>query len=282
MYHAHLEVPPVTFWELGGTLYSFVGTALHGLPTFSLFYREHKDAQDILHPLEHFFTQVWGGFYAEAPPERYSLYGAYNSVLNLDKRLANEASSDGLLRVKGLPNPLLDPVSFVLEHCMAGTHPKTRLAITHGDLHGDNLFTDDDHLWVIDFERTGQGPILRDFVELEVDIVTRLIELPDHDSTLLLNLVEELTAPTVPKASLRKDVFENTHPEICKAMTIIEGLRTMAYDLGGCSDNSEYYWGLLLDALFVASLTTDQQPQRQRALVLAAALAEHLDRWEQA
>jgi hypothetical protein len=65
-------------------------------------------------------------------------------------------------------------------------------------------------------------------------------------------------------------------------MTVIEGLRAMAHDLGGCSDNREYYWGLLLDALFVVSLTTDQQPQRQRVLVLAAALAERLDHWEPA
>jgi hypothetical protein len=112
--------------------------------------------------------------------------------------------------------------------------------------------------------------------------VTRLLELPNDDPNLLPDLVNELVAPTVPDASIQRDAFENAHPEVSKAVTIIEALRAMAHDLGGCNDNREYYWGLLLDALFVASLTTDQQPQRQRALVLVAALAERLDRWEAA
>ena len=44
--------------------------------------------------------------------------------------------------------------------------------MTHGDLHGDNLLVDKEHAWAIDFEHTGSGHILRDFAELEVDILS--------------------------------------------------------------------------------------------------------------
>ncbi len=48
-------------------------------------------------------------------------------------------------------------------------------AVTHGDLHGDNLLIDSrKNAWVIDFERSGEGHVLQDFIELESDILNRL------------------------------------------------------------------------------------------------------------
>ncbi len=63
---------------------------------------------------------------------------------------------------------------------------KTRVAITHGDLHGDNLLVDNQkNVWVIDFERCGEGHILQDFIELEADIFNRLEEHNDNFSAYL-------------------------------------------------------------------------------------------------
>ena len=67
-----------------------------------------------------------------------------------------------------------NPVTWVLKHRVDSSTLSARQAITHGDLHGDNIFVDDIHAWAIDFERSGEGHILRDFTELEVDILTRL------------------------------------------------------------------------------------------------------------
>jgi thiamine kinase-like enzyme len=53
-----------------------------------------------------------------------------------------------------------------------GRVAETSIAITHGDLHAGNLLIDDsNNIWVIDFERTGEGHVLQDFIELESDLI---------------------------------------------------------------------------------------------------------------
>ena len=276
-FHAILEGKPITFWDLGGVLYTFMGTPRQSLPSFAEFYREQQEPQTIVRPLQHFFRDVWGDLYLEATGAGQPLFLSYERVLRLDKRLLGFPDSEQVMRFPGLPAPLLDPVLWVLRHKDDCTIPCTRQVITHGDLHGDNLFVDGVHAWAIDFERSGPGPILRDFVELEVDIVTRLISFPADDLSRLYELAIILAEPSKLTTSFQTTLVLSDDPEVSKALGVIYGARYLACEMTGCPDPREYLWGLLLDALFVASLIPQGVPQRDRALLLASVLCERLE-----
>ena len=271
----------VKFWDLGGAVYNFLGSTRKKLSTFGTFYQQQTDSRAILVPLSHFFEEVWRRHYDHLSKKQpTSLLTLYDRSLHLkrklkkvsfEKNLAELAASFGL--------PLIDPVAWVLAGAREASIPMVHQATTHGDLHGDNLFVDGEHAWAIDFERTGRGHILRDFVELETDIITRLALLPDQDPGLLRDFVIAIATPdelsATPRAARR--VWEN--PETCKALDVIGALRKLAHDVTGCSDTQEYLWGVLLDALFVAALAPNDSPQRKHALALSSIFCSRLERW---
>lgn len=289
MFHARLEGEPITFWDLGGILYSFVGEPRQSLSSFATFYRQHQDPQFILPPLRHFFEKVWGDLYREVAGERHlegpgvarPLFQSYDKMLRLEERLLSLPGREEEMTFPGVDRPLPNPVSWVLRHKDDSAIPCTRHAVTHGDLHGDNLFVDEDHAWAIDFERAGPGHILRDFVELEVDIVTRLVSLPGARDSLLpfCELVTILAAPLEPSAPFRPTPRLLADPETRKALGVTAELRRLAHDVTRYTDAREYVWGLLLDALFVSTLVSEGSPQRERALLLASVLCARLQSW---
>src|SRR5205085_3563146 len=88
-------------------------------------------------------------------------------------------SGDGGLhvRLKERPDLILpDPIRFAFDD-HSSTNGKTffpppsRTAITHGDMHSGNILISKlGRTWLIDFYKTGWGPALRDFAELESNI----------------------------------------------------------------------------------------------------------------
>ncbi|GAB4531461.1 MAG: hypothetical protein Kow0063_10720 [Anaerolineae bacterium] len=267
----------VEFWDIGGTTYSFLGSSLRALPSFTVFYRREKDPELILKPLRHFFQEVWGRHYhqplSRAPA---SLFQVYDQALRLRTRLQSFGCRQESLTFPGLATPLPNPVSWTLRNIKDSLFPEAWCAITHGDLHGDNLFVDGEHAWAIDFERTGPGHILRDFVELEVDILTRLVSLPRHDLSQLYALARALAEDADPTRLGQTIAPLLAGPETGRALRVISGLRDLAFQVTGCQNFREYLWGLLLDTLFVAALVSEDSPQRERALLLGAVLCERL------
>jgi hypothetical protein len=199
--------------------------------------------------------------------------------LRLKERLENFGHQEEKWAFPGLSASLTNPVPWALRHANDSLIPDSRQAITHGDLHGDNLFVDSEHAWAIDFERTGPGHILRDFIELEVDIVTRLVSFPSHDLSRLYELAVVLAKPSEPAASIRGTSGLLAEPETRKALGVVAGLRRLAYEVTDYQDAREYLWGLLLDTLFVAALAAEGAPQRERALLFGSVLCERLRHW---
>jgi hypothetical protein len=276
-FYAHVK-RTVEFWDLWGTVYRFMGSSLRTLPSFTTFYREKTEPAIILKPLNHFFTEVWSRHYRSSQHEDFPLFRVYDQALNLEERLKRFSNQEKRRSFPGLPASLINPVPWVLRHAEDSLIPGARQAVTHGDLHGDNLFTDGEHAWAIDYERAGPGHILRDFVELEVDIVTRL--LPDEvDLSLLYELALVLVEPSEPTAPFRPRKKLLANPDTRKALDVIAGLRELAYEMTHYPSSQEYLWGLLLDALFVAMLVSEQSPQRERALLLGAVLCGRLRHW---
>jgi hypothetical protein len=271
---------PRFFWDLGGVLYAFLDTRVNDLCSFSTFYRQHENPDTILRPLRHLLHDVWGDFYRDAGEPTHPLFEAYDKVLRLTQRMSG-AEAQNLpwpLELEGLPQELPNPVVWVQRH-KDGDVPLTRLAITHGDLHGDNLFVSPDHAWVIDFERSGPGPILRDVTELEVDILTRLVAPACTDPGAYYRLAVALVYPTDPIALLDAVKGTDLDSETAKALYTIQGLRALAHEVIQFTDQREYLWGLLLDALFVALLHEEPTLQQERALILSAVLCSRLEQW---
>ncbi|MEZ4659783.1 MAG: phosphotransferase [Caldilineaceae bacterium] len=191
-----------------------------------------------------FFRQTWQRYYQDAQPLLApTLFDAYDGVLKLRPKLAALAED---ARLAELP---VNPVAWVGQNAAASAIAGARQAVTHGDLHGDNLFVDDEHAWVIDFERCGPGPILRDFVELEVDILTRLIGAHGSTPPLFDELVRVLVSQSRPDQVLICPVEIEPDAALYKAFCVIIHIRRLAFEVAKFGDMHEYLWGILLDAL---------------------------------
>jgi len=279
-FHAILEDEPVTFWDLGGLLYSFIGASQEELTTFSKYYKKTGKLEAIISPLHHFFKHVWINFYEDAEElEDRTLFQAYDKVFKLENRLSNYSNQADYLLFESLQLSLRNPVTWVLKHHQASVFHRMRQAITHGDLHGENIFVNAAHAWAIDFGRTGPGHILRDFAELEVDIFTRIVNVPEESFDSLLSLALALVGSKRPGAELTTELPLSENVEISKAFSVVGELRKLALEVAHCRDAREYYWSLLFDALFVATMDSENVYKQKKALLLAAVICARLRNW---
>ncbi len=270
-------------WDMGGAVYTLLGW--RGLQTFEQAYR-HGSPSKINQVLDTFFTETWSYFYSHPLKETTNLLEGYKDVLGRDwldhltqlpYDLVGEYANAGWKHA-GLPNP----IEWIgQKDRQAGSIPTTRLAVTHGDLHGDNLLVDGNNApWVIDYERTGPGPILQDFVELESDISNRMAALPKQNLAATWRVWALLAQP--------RSLDENLIPAIPqhglkKALEVIGRLRNLAARSAGDLDAYPYVWGLLINALFRAHLhlKVSHHEEALRTLLKAAILCHRLDHWDE-
>ena len=270
------------FWELGGAVYAFMGTPLRNLPSFTDFYRMNRDKKIILEPLRHFFSEVWSKHYQNAQDsEAESLFHLYNESLKLEARLESIKTSTKKRLFKGLPITFTDPANWILAHKNESRLSNVRVAVTHGDLHGDNLFVDGNRAWAIDFENTSKNHILRDFVELETDIMIRLSRL-EYEPIQFYPLAITLTSMSEPTSAIRHVLVESDNENARKVIEVVYGLRQLASKVTMYSDVREYYWGLLFNILLVAKRMPEKSLSKSRALLFASIICERLRRWGQA
>jgi DNA-binding NarL/FixJ family response regulator len=269
------------FWDMGGISYSFLGTPEKPLELFAAFYRHTQPANEIIRPLEHFFGEVWRRHYSTTHAAlTESLFDEYASFLKLREGLDEFPIRENIVTIPEFSGQYLNPATWILAHAEESRIPSARSAITHGDLHGDNLFVDEEHSWAIDFERSGSGHILRDFVELEQDIITRLYMLPENNTYIFYNFVIALTKPLFPTEPIIIPHCFEKDLETRKALAVIDGLRSIASRVTGFQDMREYYWGLLLDAFFSLKLTRPGTPKWTRSLLLSSLLCARLEQWD--
>lgn len=285
-FSARLERSAI-LWDIGGAAYSYVGD--FDVKTFSRYYEE-KTTEEIDECLTSFFGKIWGKHYERAwEKDNVSLFKLYSQVWEnwYEKRkddfFAKQIDSSDMLSEKlNIPEPIkwfrekiadsANDVSFM---------DRTRIAITHGDLHGDNLLVDNQkNVWVIDFERCGEGPILQDFVELEADIINRLEEHNDNFPAYYKMCLTVLRQKMIQGFDASDTISEN--PRIEKALRTISTLRSLALQYGKTTDAREYLYGLLFNMMFRAAMIYKTNPEaNQRSLLLLAGLTCHrLDHWE--
>ena len=275
-FHSILEGEPQTRWDIGGICYTFLGAPSGGPEKFATRFRRTANISQLLKPLTHFFEKVWQPLYTDTRVLNRSLFRAYDEAFGLTNRLCNYPNQAETLHFPGVPTPLPNPIVWLNRRAEASYLPGMKQSRTHGDLHADNLFVSDEHAWAIDFGRSGWGHILRDFVELEIDVITRLVDWPGDSFMRLFRLTTFLMQEN-------HDQLPNSlvdHPASEQTFLLINALRKVAKELTRYVDFREYLWGLLLDAVFVATFDSTERhrsAQRENALLMAAVIANRLE-----
>ncbi|MBN2148877.1 MAG: phosphotransferase [Anaerolineales bacterium] len=293
-FHPQLQTSAV-LWDVGGAIYSHLGSSAN-VQTFSQFYAS-ASIPEIQHCLEQFFSTTWSALYRNTCEwQKTTAFRAYSDVWGnnwYDERICSFSAPE-IRNAMGVEQGKIlgarDPIAWLKEHVLAETeNPQATLedvkfAVTHGDLHGDNLLIDDKHnAWVIDYERSGKGPILQDFVELEADILTRLTHGADFQT--FYQLCIHVARPQRLDACLDGDQIHSHQPpsgNFNKELKIIAVLRGLAREMTGIEDTRQYLLGLLYNTLFRATIIDSQLDlaQYHRVMMLASIICHRLDHWD--
>jgi CheY-like chemotaxis protein len=291
LYNANME-DSVTLWDIGGAIYSYFGN-LSVTPFYQ--YARAENLDRINSCLRSFFTSTWSKHYHNAKEKSdVSLFELYCDVWGtkwykraLELKDFNPATVMGQELWKKARAP--QPIDWLIRNISdnkkddASRVKKTYTAVTHGDLHGDNMLIDENNIaWVIDFERTGEGHALQDFVELESDIINRL-KCADENILDFFQLSIVLTKQAVIQP-LEETEITLIDMEMRKALQTVTTIRSLAREITNISNFQEYLLGLLFNTLFRATITPDKPltDHQKRALMLASIICHRLDHWDEA
>lgn len=273
--------------RLGGIVYSFAGDAGGQFVDFATFY-QRSDVDAIRRALDRLFTDTCGAWY-ENPGQRRPLdltrhymdwLGmSFDSLRQVLERLKGVQGKEklyfqSLSEGRPFPNPLLalERTSLVLP---------TYETITHGDFNEQNILLDDEgHSWLIDFQRTGPGHVLRDAIELDSIIRFTLLQEDEADLDERQRLEEALSVapisgrgPDLPPDALGDNAAAR------KAFAVCAHLRSLAGRLVArhtSADVREYQAGSLLCALNTLRFFSLPTLQREHALLSACVLTRRL------
>jgi CheY-like chemotaxis protein len=274
--------------RLGGIVYSLLGTASDHLESFNTFYA-HADIAQIKKVLDGLVHETCGLWYANPGNlQLIDLTGEYQQRLECTKENLESALAQGLKSVQGkqklyfesLSGAFTNPILFALEQDFS---KPTYRCVTHGDLNGSNVLIDaKGQAWLIDFELTGPGHILRDLAEL--DTVVRFHLLGAEEATLDERLQMEQALGRAKRFTQVEQLasdFKTENQALLKAYETTVHLRTLAYKLvaqNPSDDLDEYYIALLYYSLNTIRFYSLPSLQRQHALLSASLLADHLHR----
>jgi len=281
--------------HLGALLYTLADTEAADTIEFQDFYH-NRSAFEVVAALQGLFRttcRLW--YQGRTAPTRQSLRDLYLDAFylrhqpgRLHKEIAalrpNLDAHAALVTFEALPGAALPNPLRWLEAGNASVLAVCK-SITHGDLNTRNiLMNEDGQCWLIDFYRTYESHILRDFVVLETDIKFRLMETLAPE--LFLKFEQALVELTHPRdgISLDNDLPENAQ----KAAVVIVGLRAEAWRLLDATKSArhiqqEYLTSLLMATLNVLRLRHFRedpllQPRRELALLSAALMCQQLQR----
>ena len=157
----------------------------------------------------------------------------------------------------------------------------TYVCITHGNLNQHNILVENNkQVWLVDFQHTSPGHILRDVSQLDTTIRFHLLRA--EDATLDERLAMEEALCSVDRFSQVEqlvDTFSTENKVILKVYNTVVCLRRLARMLimsNPADDMSEYYVALLYNSLHTLGISALSVVQREHALLCASILAERL------
>lgn len=275
--------------SLGGIAYSLLGSSGQVM-SFSQYYRAH-DTATVSSALENLFNDTCSYWYeSRKHKRRRNLTALYQrqlgfSQLNLEKSLHDWFHGwidHKRIQISDLDGTFLNPVYCPYVQDRSFTLP-IFVTTTHGDISGSNVLVDSNgSTWLIDFYQTGEGHILRDFIEMETTIKFELLDAAD------LNALYEMESVLLTPDRFDEPLeFSNSwrDEELAKAFSVICDLRSMAHDaVRPDNDMLQYYVGLFYNTLSLIRyywLLRRQPKARRRYIYLSASmLCERLCSWQ--
>ncbi|MCL6510578.1 MAG: phosphotransferase [Anaerolineae bacterium] len=289
----------VVLWNIGAIRYTNI--ARDNRQLFRAWYA-HASSEQVTRALEDLFSATLGPLYKERDgadsQSVYDYYIAHMFKSDFESRIhgycADHPDKLNAATLLGAALMLRDPVWWALKHRGQSSFRSRWEALTHGDLHSGNIFVDEHcETYVLDYERSGPGYILRDFAELEADIRLRLAPIAPEQLRLLYALDLALLAPTRGSTEPQPPIWRRMRGldsdaacELQKAFEAICVLRRLARELTGELDQmNQYYWALLMETLIsVLRNYSDVEASAKaaainRARLSAALIAERLAAW---
>jgi len=271
--------------HLGALRYTFAQSGAQALVEFDEYYT-NKATGELLYSLDYLFYEACRYWYDNHGERRYQqLAHLYYQAFELDaEKLVNRIQlilpafnpTAATFQVEWIPNPLTNPIFWLANRDNECILP-VFATITHGDLTGRNIMVNEEgRCWLIDFYRTYQSHILRDFVILESDIKYRLLTQPNNKDFLLLEAALLQWQPDQGAIN-----FASAHGDIEKAVRVVANLRKIAYELGkgtGTTIHKEYLISLLMATLNVVRLRHIPDERKMQAMLSAALICAELDR----
>ena len=99
--------------------------------------------------------------------------------------------------------------------------------------------------------RTGEGPILRDFVQLQLDVILQGLDMPEVETEIGPASVHRLFEVLSGANDLNTRLGEGLGDErLTKILDVVRHIRLLAYNIANPTNNVEvqqYYWGILFD-----------------------------------
>ncbi len=253
--------------HFGAATYRLGGCAVEGVTTFTEFYRQ-QSADVVPEAVDDLFKVTLQPWYEKEQEEQQQPMEALCrewlgpdegdlTQAELEKRVAGICRATLAAGVMGLacsPHELTfrpsegtefsypNPAPYLYEERIA-ISPPTLCGITHGRLDGASVLVDrTGQTWVVDFERAGLGPLVRDFVSLETSVKFDILR--EADVAGRYDLERRLLA--VDHLGEEVDVG-NASPEVEKALRVIGQIRSQAADVVG-PQIEQYLAGLLFCA----------------------------------
>ncbi len=274
--------------HLGGIIYSLLGTSNDQLIDFADFYRR-SDIQQIREALDRLFRDTCGTWYASHGDLRpLNLTEEYQRLFGYSPERLEQVLFEQLKTVEGkhslqfrnlksertFTNPFQATAGQMLVR-------PTYACTTHGDFNQHNLLVDNTgHVWLIDFQGTGQSHILRDVSML--DSAVRFQLLAPEEATLEERLQMEEALCSIERFSQVGQLdssFSTENPVLAKAYATVVFLRKTARQLVAQNpgdDIGEYYIALLYNAMNTLRFASLPSGQREHAVLCASLLADRL------
>lgn len=276
--------------HVGVLLYTFTENDMVPLKEFDEFYKA-RDPDVINDSLRNLFETTCRYWYDARDQKQYAelpqlYYKAFNLtpeklVRRIQVVLPDFDAHSPTFFFEGMTVQAINPVWWLNEYAHELELPIYH-CITHGDLTGRNIMVDqNDKCWLIDFYRTYDSHIMRDFVILETDIKYRLLDEPDANSFLMMEKAL-LAMDDSGQASTLSMKFPRT---VLKAYAVINALRATAYKFASSGIQSQYQASrkehlisLLMTTLNVARLRHIKEERKLQAMLSASLICAELDR----
>lgn len=239
--------------SLAGMRLSFIGADWRSMLDLKTYFKTH-DSADVCTVIEKLFEETfkfWHENKGHKEPlailEHYGFFADFKKLRTAMDRFFKEYKGHEIIRFKDVSEAFYNPITSleIFNEAFKNLKIKTYVCTTHGDLNVRNVLVDNNKAgWLLDFQYTGKGHILTDFIELETSIKYGCFDARFEDCW-------DLEKCLLSQADFRDDLhFNHSNPEIKKAFDVVKKMREYAYlSVAPSRDMTEYYIGLIYYSL---------------------------------